>query len=55
MKKIVVCVLVVMIAALLVACGAKCYNCGKSLSSEKSYEAFGNRYCEHCFMYDLGI
>lgn len=37
------------------SCGEKkCYTCGKTLDGE-GYTSFGNNYCSHCFMYDLGL
>lgn len=54
MKKIFIIVLIVSILTL-TACGdKKCYTCGKSLA-DGGYQAFGNYYCDYCFMHDLGI
>lgn len=55
MKKIIISLIIITVLLLLVGCGAKkCYTCGKSLE-EGGYTAFGNNYCNYCFMNDLGI
>ena len=55
MKKILLSVIVIALIISLTGCGVKkCYTCGKSLE-DGGYTAFGNTYCSHCFMYDLGI
>ncbi len=55
MKKLSLVLIAILIVAMLTGCGAKkCYSCEKEIEG-KSYTAFGNRYCEDCFLYDLGI
>lgn len=55
MKKIIISLLGIVLMFLLVGCGVKkCYTCGKTLE-DGGYTAFGNDYCSHCFMYDLGL
>ncbi len=55
MKKIILSLIVIVLLVLLVGCGAKkCFTCGKSLE-DGGFTAFGNDYCSHCFMYDLGL
>lgn len=54
MKKLIIC-LVILMLLILSGCGTKkCFTCGKSLK-DGGYTVFGNDYCEHCFLYDLGI
>lgn len=55
MKKIILCLIIVLLAVLLTGCGAKkCFTCGKTLE-DGGFTAFANDYCGHCFMYDLGL
>lgn len=55
MKKFIFGLTILIMLVLLVGCGAKkCFTCGKSLE-DGGFSAFGNDYCSHCFMYDLGL
>ena len=55
MKKIIICLVNLILLLMLVGCGIKkCHTCGEPLT-DGGYSAFGNDYCNHCFLYDLGL